>query len=84
MNTEVLTEVAVKDAQPVVEQIDETPPELEPAPQAVAETAAAAPAIAIPGLDDSSLYIHRELSQLQFNIRVLEQALDESYPCWSG
>src|SRR5690606_37200665 len=33
-----------------------------------------------PNLDDSSLYIHRELSQLQFNIRVLEQALDESYP----
>jgi len=26
------------------------------------------------------LYIHRELSQLQFNIRVLEQALDDSYP----
>ena len=25
--------------------------------------------------DDSSLYIHREPSQLQFNIRVLEQAL---------
>ncbi|MDO8697951.1 MAG: polyphosphate kinase 1 [Pseudomonas sp.] len=34
----------------------------------------------VPGLDDSSLYIHRELSQLKFNIRVLEQALDESYP----
>ncbi|GIZ10890.1 polyphosphate kinase 1 [Pseudomonas sp. NCCP-436] len=34
----------------------------------------------VPGLDDISLYIHRELSQLQFNIRVLEQALDESYP----
>ena len=83
MNTEVLTEVAVKDAQPVVEQVDETPPELEPAPPApVVETAAPAPApvVAIPGLDDSSLYIHRELSQLQFNIRVLEQALDESYP----
>lgn len=31
-------------------------------------------------LDDSSLYIHRELSQLQFNIRVLEQALDEATP----
>jgi polyphosphate kinase len=81
MNTEGLTEVAVKEAQPVVEQITETPPELEPAPPApVAEPAAAVPAIAIPGLDDSSLYIHRELSQLQFNIRVLEQALDESYP----
>ncbi|SHM32389.1 polyphosphate kinase 1 [Phytopseudomonas punonensis] len=38
------------------------------------------PAVVVPGLDDSSLYIHRELSQLQFNIRVLEQALDESYP----
>ncbi len=34
-----------------------------------------------PGLDlaDSRLYIHRELSQLQFNIRVLDQALDESH-----
>jgi len=31
-------------------------------------------------LDDSSLYSHRELSQLRFNIRVLEQALDESCP----
>lgn len=34
----------------------------------------------IPSLDAPELYIHRELSQLQFNIRVLEQALDESYP----
>ena len=34
----------------------------------------------ITNLDDNSLYIHRELSQLQFNIRVLEQALDESAP----
>ena len=41
--------------------------------------APAAPAVAV-NVDDSSLYIHRELSQLQFNIRVLEQALDESYP----
>ncbi|MDK1396433.1 RNA degradosome polyphosphate kinase, partial [Pseudomonas protegens] len=80
MNTEGLSEVAVKEAQPVVEQVVETPPELEPvAPAAVAETQPA-PAIVIPNLDDSSLYIHRELSQLQFNIRVLEQALDESYP----
>lgn len=36
--------------------------------------------IAVPSLDDSSLYIHRELSQLQFNIRVLEQALDPAMP----
>lgn len=52
-----------------VEAIVETP---------VVETTAVA--VAVPSLDDSSLYIHRELSQLQFNIRVLEQALDESYP----
>ncbi|MEN0107291.1 MAG: RNA degradosome polyphosphate kinase, partial [Pseudomonas sp.] len=58
----------------------------EPAPETAAEepVAAAPEPVAvpapIPGLDDSSLYIHRELSQLQFNIRVLEQALDESYP----
>ena len=31
-------------------------------------------------LTDSRLYIHRELSQLQFNIRVLDQALDERTP----
>ncbi len=44
---------------------------------------AAAPAESAPPLADINapeLYIHRELSQLQFNIRVLEQALDESYP----
>jgi len=33
-----------------------------------------------PDLGDSRLYIHRELSQLQFNIRVLDQALDERTP----
>ncbi|HDZ55663.1 MAG TPA: polyphosphate kinase 1 [Pseudomonas xinjiangensis] len=31
-------------------------------------------------INGPELFIHRELSQLQFNIRVLEQALDESYP----
>lgn len=50
----------------------------EPQPEAV-EEAVEAPA-PVPGLDDSSLYIHRELSQLKFNIRVLEQALDEATP----
>ena len=31
-------------------------------------------------LHSSEYYINRELSHLQFNIRVLEQALDESHP----
>lgn len=31
-------------------------------------------------LDDPSLYFNRELTNLQFNIRVLEQALDTSHP----
>ena len=75
MNTEGLSKTDLQQAaeQPLpVEVVVEQPaPEPEPAP---------APPAPVPGLDDSSLYIHRELSQLQFNIRVLEQALDESYP----
>ncbi|TXH92806.1 MAG: polyphosphate kinase 1, partial [Pseudomonas sp.] len=76
MNTEGLSNIQIADAQPeaevpVVDVVDVPVAEPEPAP---------APVAVIPGLDDSSLYIHRELSQLQFNIRVLEQALDESYP----
>ncbi|WP_035568553.1 polyphosphate kinase 1 [Litchfieldella anticariensis] len=31
-------------------------------------------------LSDPALYFNRELSNLQFNIRVLEQALDDSHP----
>ncbi|PAU53976.1 polyphosphate kinase 1 [Pseudomonas sp. PIC25] len=70
MNTEGFTNSEVLDAQPIDEPIVETPPPVEVPP----------PPPPVPSLDDSSLYIHRELSQLQFNIRVLEQALDESYP----
>ncbi len=48
------------------------------------ELETAEPVVEVPpppvSLDDSSLYSHRELAQLQFNIRVLEQALDESHP----
>lgn len=31
-------------------------------------------------LDDPQLYFNRELSHLQFNVRVLEQALDDAHP----
>ncbi|WP_421682657.1 polyphosphate kinase 1 [Stutzerimonas urumqiensis] len=61
--------------EPSTEAVAETAPVAEPTPEP-----ASPPPAPVPGLDDSSLYIHRELSQLQFNIRVLEQALDESYP----
>ncbi|MFG0380288.1 polyphosphate kinase 1 [Pseudomonas sp. zbq_18] len=75
MNTEGLSKTdlqqAAEQALPVEVVVEQPAPEPEPAP---------APPAPIPGVDDSSLYIHRELSQLQFNIRVLEQALDESYP----
>ena len=47
---------------------------------AISNDAACAVLAPITNLDDSSLYIHRELSQLQFNIRVLEQALNETTP----
>ncbi|TCV97057.1 polyphosphate kinase [Luteibacter rhizovicinus] len=47
----------------------------------VAAKASAAGVDASPiDLSDASLYVNRELSQLQFNIRVLDQALDESKP----
>jgi polyphosphate kinase len=87
MNNQGLTENAVQEAQPVAEIVAETAPVADTAKLPVPETLVEAvvpiaptPAVAVPGLDDTSLYIHRELSQLQFNIRVLEQALDESYP----
>ncbi|OHV10492.1 polyphosphate kinase 1 [Kushneria phosphatilytica] len=41
---------------------------------------ASTPSDNIPELDDPRLYFNRELSTLQFHIRVLEQALDESHP----
>ncbi|MGH8352246.1 MAG: polyphosphate kinase 1 [Pseudomonas sp.] len=77
MNTEGLTHSALLEAQPLdvppaEVALVEVPLPVEPPP--------APAAVAVPSLDDSSLYIHRELSQLKFNIRVLEQALDESYP----
>lgn len=66
MNNEVLTPVEIKDAQAVPEELVQTPPDLPAAPEPVVEPAAPAPApapaIAVPSLDDSSLYIHRELA----------------------
>ena len=40
----------------------------------------AAPAQEVPNLDASDNFFNRELSQLQFNYRVLKQALDETHP----
>ncbi|WP_397377237.1 polyphosphate kinase 1 [Pseudomonas sp.] len=77
MNTEGLSNSEVQDAQPVVEDVVAVEV---PVVEAVVVAAPAPAPVVIANLDDSSLYIHRELSQLQFNIRVLEQALDESYP----
>mgnify|MGYP001580963776 CR=1 FL=1 len=54
MNTEGLSEVAVKDAHPVVEQVAETPPELEP-PVVVAEAPAPAPAPVVVTKDRKSV-----------------------------
>ena len=78
-DAQVLVKETLAEAAPAV--ADSTPPE----PAAPAEPVEELPLIVaapvpVPSLDDTSLYIHRELSQLQFNIRVLEQALDESYP----
>lgn len=67
LDQEVEVEVAAANAVTVVEPVM--------LPEPVVEVAAP-----LPSVDDVSLYIHRELSQLQFNIRVLEQALDESAP----
>ncbi|WP_028241468.1 polyphosphate kinase 1 [Stutzerimonas azotifigens] len=73
------TQMDLRDAQAEELPAAELPPEIETEAEPLAEAPPAPPA-PVPGLDDTSLYIHRELSQLQFNIRVLEQALDESYP----
>ena len=62
------------------EQTDETVNAVSVTPDIVTDDEPCVAIAPISNLDDSSLYIHRELSQLQFNIRVLEQALDESAP----
>lgn len=79
MTNEGLSEAELRETTPPDLETPAAVPAIEPEPEPVLEAPPPAPA-PVPGVDDSSLYIHRELSQLQFNIRVLEQALDESYP----
>ena len=74
-----LSEKDLQDAV-VSEALEVVEPEAVAVPSAPPEVVEEAPVAPVTNLDDSALYIHRELSQLQFNIRVLEQALDESYP----
>lgn len=58
-----------------------TPPSESTAPsKAATAKSVVAPEVPTIDLNDAGLYLHRELSQLQFNIRVLDQALDESKP----
>ncbi len=63
-----------------------TPPgeAVEPNSPRLNQTRAGVKPKALPDLDadlsDPRLYFNRELSHLQFNVRVLEQALDEAHP----
>ncbi len=64
---------------------DLIPPEQQEATAALVESREILPTVdpieEVPvDLKAPELYINRELSHLQFNVRVLEQALDESYP----
>ena len=77
MTNQGLSESEMQAAAIEVHPLEEMAPS---APEVEKTEEAPAPPAPPPNLDDNSLYIHRELSQLQFNIRVLEQALDESYP----
>jgi polyphosphate kinase len=60
--------------------VDSPTPAPLPRPEKAAPEITAVETVPAPDLNDASLYIHREISQLQFNIRVLDQALDESKP----
>jgi polyphosphate kinase len=53
------------------------PPEVAPVPPPASPPQVPGPS---PALDDPALYINRELSWLEFNRRVLEEAIDPKVP----
>ncbi|WP_010325028.1 polyphosphate kinase 1 [Marinobacterium stanieri] len=75
----------MNDSVQVLEEEQLAPPEQQEATAALVESREILPTVdpieEVPvDLKAPELYINRELSHLQFNVRVLEQALDESYP----
>lgn len=55
-------------------------PPAEPAPESAPPPPAAPAATALPPIEDSGLWLNRELSQIEFNARVLAQAADPAVP----
>ncbi len=65
---------------PQSQSVSQAPAQIRPEPLAAKVTEGADQKSSIPHLDDPSLYINRELSLLEFQRRVLEEAQDPANP----